>query len=286
MTSALKRAPALVDAVWLAVNLARTDVKVLDATFILPGIDRDARAEFAERHIPGAQFFDIDTIADHTVSLPHMAPPPDDFAAAMGQLGISNGDHVICYDSHGLMSAARPWWMFRLYGHHQVSVLDGGLPAWIDQGGALEAGTPTAVPGTFTASFDPSLVATIDQVATSLEAGTATVLDARAQARFEGNAPEPRAGVLAGHMPGALSLPYTRLLDPATSQMLKPDALAVLLADADVEDGPVTTSCGSGVTACVLALGLAQIGRWDVRVYDGSWSEWGASDRPIITGAG
>jgi thiosulfate/3-mercaptopyruvate sulfurtransferase len=286
MTSAVDRAPALVEAAWLAAHLARADVKVLDATFILPGIGRDARAEFAERHIPGAQFFDIDTIADPNASVPHMAPGPEDFAAAVGRLGINTGDHVICYDSHGLMSAARPWWMFRLYGHHQVSVLDGGLPAWIDHGGALAAGTSTVAPGTFIAGFDPSLVVALDQVAVALDDGTTTVLDARAQARFEGTEPEPRAGVRAGHMPGAHNLPYTQLLDPATNRMLKPKALASLLADAHAENGPVITSCGSGVTACVLALGLAQIGRWDVRVYDGSWSEWGASDRPIVTGTG
>jgi thiosulfate/3-mercaptopyruvate sulfurtransferase len=277
----------IVSTSWLADHLDDPDVRIADATYHLPGTNRDAAAEFAEAHIPGAVFFDVDNIAAPESKapggLPHMLPPPELFAERMAALGIGNDSFVVCYDVHGLMSAARAWWMLRAFGHDGVAVLDGGLPAWKAEGRPLESGAPTPSPARFTAHFRPALVRSKTEV---LAGAVGTVIDARARERFEGTAPEPRPGLRGGHIPGARNLPFGELLDPATKRLLPPEAIAARFAAAGLpESGPVTASCGSGITACVLALGLHRIGREDAAVYDGSWAEWGMpGDTPVETG--
>lgn len=271
----------LVSAQWLKGSLGDPDVVVLDATFHLPTLKRDARAEFAAERIPGARFFDVDGIKDPDNPLPHMVPTPDVFAAAASALGISNSTHVVCYDTYGLFSAARPWWMFRLYGHDKVSVLDGGLPGWKDSGLPLESGEPdTPAPGTFEAGWRPELLRTVEQVKANLDGGAEVVVDARPADRFDGSTPEPRPEVRGGHIPGALNVPFTAFTDPDTKKVLDVRALESLYRKAGVKIGRdrVVTSCGSGVTACTLALGLHLLGDESVAVYDGSWSEWGTRD--------
>ncbi|OWJ62082.1 3-mercaptopyruvate sulfurtransferase [Inquilinus limosus] len=277
----------IVSTAWLADHLNDPDVRIVDATYHLPGTNRDAAAEFAEAHIPGAVFFDVDDIAAPESKapggLPHMLPPPELFAERMAALGIGNDSFVVCYDVHGLMSAARAWWMLRAFGHDGVAVLDGGLPAWKAEGRPLESGVPTPVPARFTAHVRPALVRSKAEV---LAGTVGTVIDARARERFEGAAPEPRPGLRGGHIPGALNLPFGELLEPATKTLLPPERIAARFAAAGLpESGPVTASCGSGITACVLALGLHRIGREDAAVYDGSWAEWGMpGDTPVETG--
>ncbi|WP_225773390.1 3-mercaptopyruvate sulfurtransferase [Inquilinus sp. Marseille-Q2685] len=277
----------IVSTAWLADHLDDPDVRVVDATYHLPGTNRDAAAEFAEAHIPGAVFFDVDDIAAPESKapggLPHMLPPPKLFAERMAALGIGNDSFVVCYDVHGLMSAARAWWMLRAFGHDGVAVLDGGLPAWKAEGRPLESGISTPAPARFTPHPRPALVRSKAEI---LAGRVGAVVDARASERFEGTAPEPRPGLRGGHIPGALNLPFGELLDPASKTLLPPEEIAARFAAAGLpESGPVTASCGSGITACVLALGLHRIGREDAAVYDGSWAEWGMpGDTPVETG--
>jgi len=273
----------LVSTDWLADRIG--DVVVVDATYHLPTAKRDPRAEFAQAHIPTAAFFDIDGISDPASDLPHMLPSPADFARAVAALGIGDDTVVVAYDSHGLMSAARAWWMLRAFGHDQVAVLDGGLPKWQREGRPLESGEPAPRTASFTPRFRPELVRSRQQLLANLASKAEQVLDARAAGRFAGTEPEPRAGLRAGHIPGSRNLPFTQLLDPATKTVLPPDALRARLAAAGIDPArPIVTTCGSGVTACVLALGLARIGAPDAAVYDGSWSEWGQGDTPVETG--
>lgn len=271
-----------VSAQWLRENLDR--VRVLDGSWHLPASGRDAAAEFAQGHIPGAQRFDIDAIADHDTPLPHMLPSPEAFADAVAQLGIDSSSHVVVYDSLGLFSAARVWWMFRVFGHDAVSVLDGGLPAWRAAELPLETGQPAAQTGRFEARFRPELVADLDAMRALVADGQRQILDARPADRFHMRVPEPRAGIRPGRMPGAINLPMTAVLDDAR-KLLPPDALRRVLADAGVRpEAPSVCSCGSGVTACVLALALHRLGQHDAAVYDGSWTEWGGrGDTPIET---
>jgi thiosulfate/3-mercaptopyruvate sulfurtransferase len=277
---------ALVGSDWLAAHLADPHVRVVDASFKLPGITPNAREDYDRGHIPGAVFFDIDDICEPGTSLPHMIPSPELFARKIGALGIGDDDRVIVYDSAGLSSAGRAWWMLRLFGHDNVALLDGGLPKWKAEGRPLDTAIPSPRPGTFTARFDPSLVrdkaALIGNLATRRE----QVVDARAAGRFDGTAPEARPGLRGGHIPGSRSLPYERLTDPATRQMKSAEELTRMFRDAGVAlDRPIVTSCGSGVTACALAFALHLIGHPGAAVYDGSWSEWGLpGDTPIETG--
>jgi thiosulfate/3-mercaptopyruvate sulfurtransferase len=277
----------LVSTDWLAERIGRPGIVVLDATYHLPNVARDARDEYAREHIPGALFFDVDGISDPSSDLPHMLPTPADFARAVEALGIGNDDHVITYDSYGLMSAARPWWMFRIFGHDKVSVLDGGLAKWKREGRPLtgEASKPAAAKR-FTARFHPEMVRSKDQLLANLKSHAEQVLDARAAGRFQGTAPEPRQGLRSGHIPGSRNLPFGTLLNTADQTMLPPDKLKTLFTQAGIDPArPVVTSCGSGVTACVLALGLEQIGARKVAIYDGSWSEWGLQgDTPVEKG--
>ena len=230
---------------------------MLDGTYHLPTAKRDGNAEFLERHIPGAVRFDIDDVCDPDDPLPHMIPSPERFAEKVSALGIGNGDTVVVYDVYGLQSAARTWWMFRLFGHDKVAVLDGGMPAWTAEGRALEDGPVKPEPTQFTAAFRPELVRRREDVLANIGSKAAQVADARPAGRFTGTEPEPRAGMRSGHIPGSRSLPIQ----------------------------PMISSCGSGVTACMIALAAHRLGHPGVAVYDGSWSEWGGrDDTPIETG--
>ena len=277
---------ALVSTDWLARHLAAPDVRVVDGTYIIPPTTRDAHEEFLERHIPGAVFFDIDDIADSDSELPHMLPAPEKFSSKVRKLGLGDGNRIVVYDTHGMVSAARAWWMFRVFGHQDVAVLDGGLPKWLKEGRPVEDGPPRPRERHFTARVDRTLVRDLDQVRGNLAARREQVIDARSAGRFKGVDAEPRAGLRGGHMPGALNVPYTNLLDPASKTFLPAEKLSEAFRSAGVDlKKPVATSCGSGVTACVLALGLYLLGRDDVAVYDGSWTEWGGrADTPVETG--
>ncbi len=274
----------IVSAAWLADHLDDPQVVVIDASWHLPAAKRDARAEYAAAHIPGAVFFDIDEVCDHSTDLPHMLAPPADFAVAARRLGVWQSSFVVVYDSLGLFSAARVWWNFRVMGHDAVSVLDGGLPRWIADGRPLETGWRTPPHGDFKARALPALVADKDVMRRAVEAGGSQIVDARAADRFSGHAPEPREGLARGHMPGARNVPWSDLVDGGA--LRGPEALkeAFVAAGVDLAQ-PIVTTCGSGVSAALLALALTRTGRADVAVYDGSWAEWGAlADAPISTG--
>jgi thiosulfate/3-mercaptopyruvate sulfurtransferase len=274
----------LVSPDWLAGHLDAPDVIVVDGSFYLAAMNRDARGEYLAGHIPGAVFFDIDAVKDHSSALPHMLPSARQFAADVGQLGIGDGQTIVVYDGLGLYGAARVWWMFRTFGAQQVLVLDGGLPAWKADNRPLEAGAVSRQPRTFTARLDRSMVAGVDDVQKALNGGGVQVVDARAAERFRGEAPEPRPGLRSGHMPGALNLPFQSVLDGG--RLAAPEHVAAAFRAAGVDlDKPVITSCGSGVTAAILTFALDSLGKPAGRVYDGSWSEWGAgTDLPVATG--
>jgi thiosulfate/3-mercaptopyruvate sulfurtransferase len=278
--------PTVVSAEWLAKHLGDPDLRVLDGTWHMPQLERDARAEFAEAHVPGAVFFDIDQIADRSTSLPHMLPTPEAFADAVGGLGIGSGDRVVVYDVRGVISAARVWWTFRVFGHDRVAVLDGGLRAWKAEGRPLESGAPAPPRRQFRATLRPELVRDLDAIRGNLATRAEQVLDARSRGRFQGTEPEPRAGLRGGHIPGSLNVPYESLYRP-DGTLKPPDALRSAFVGAGVDLAkPVTTTCGSGVTASVLALGLHLVGHQQVAVYDGSWTEWAShTDTPVATGA-
>jgi thiosulfate/3-mercaptopyruvate sulfurtransferase len=277
---------ALVATEWLAAHLGDPHIRVVDASFKLPGITPTAREDYDRGHIPGAVFFDVDDIAQPGTSLPHMIPPPDLFARKMEGLGIGDDDRVVVYDGAGLSSAGRAWWMLRLFGHHDVALLDGGLPKWQAEARALETAAPNPPRRRFTPRFDAALVRDKQALLDNLSARREQVVDARAAGRFDGTAEETRPGLRRGHIPGSRSLPYDRVTEPETHRLRKAEELSALFRDAGVAvDQPIVTSCGSGVTACALAFALHLIGHPGAAVYDGSWSEWGLpGDTPVETG--
>ena len=277
----------LVSVDWLHDHFNDPNVVVLDASYHLPTAKRDPDAEFIEQHIPDALRFDIEEISDHDASLPHMLPTSEQFDEAMQDLGVGAGMQVVVYDSVGLFSAARAWWMFRYFGHDEVAVLDGGLPAWIGAGHSVESGRGKVVPPPhpFKSCVHPHWVVDADNLLQNIDSKEHLVLDARANPRFKGEAAEPRPGVRAGHIPGSANVPFSDLLDSETGRFKSVDEMRHRFADAGVDHLPVVVSCGSGVTACVLALGLEVAGLPEPKLYDGSWSEWGSrDDLPIETG--
>lgn len=279
----------LVTAKWLLENYQRKDVKILDAsmdaTVVFPDAWKSGPKEFAEAHIPGARFFDIDGVSDPTSGLPHTLPSPEIFQEAMRSLGISNDDQVIIYDNSMLRSAARGWWMFRVMGHDNVRVLDGGLEAWRAIGGPFEGGTNAVAPGNFTATLNTALLRTKADMQANLESKDAQVVDARGGPRFKGEVQEPRPGLASGHIPGAKNVPFSSLYE-ADGRLKSTDTIKAAFDAVGLNpDAPIIASCGSGVTACNLTLALYETGSQDVAVYDGSWVEWGSSrDVPIETG--
>lgn len=277
----------LVSVDWLHDHFKDPNVIVLDASYHLPTVKRDPDAEFIEQHIPGALRFDIEEISDHEASLPHMLPTAEQFDEAMQDLGVGAGMQVVVYDSVGLFSAARAWWMFRYFGHDEVAVLDGGLPAWIEAGHPVESGRGKVVPPPhpFKSRVHPHWVVDADDLLQNIDSKEHLVLDARANPRFKGEAAEPRPGMRAGHIPGSANVPFSDLLNSETGRFKSVDEVRSRFADAGVDHLPVVVSCGSGVTACVLALGLEIAGLPEPKLYDGSWSEWGSrDDLPIETG--
>ncbi|CAL5321304.1 unnamed protein product [Camellia sinensis] len=282
---------------WLRANLREPDMKVLDASWYMPDEQRNPLQEYQVAHIPGALFFDVDGISDRTTKLPHMLPSEEAFAAAVSALGIENKDGVVVYDGKGIFSAARVWWMFRVFGHDRVWVLDGGLPRWRASGFDVESSASSDTilkasaaseaiekvyhgqavgPITFQTKFQPHLVWTLEQVKKNIEDKTHQHLDARSKTRFDGVAPEPRKGIRSGHVPGSKCIPFPQMLD-GSQTLLPADELKKRFDQEGISlDSPVVTSCGTGVTACILTLGLHRLGKTDVPVYDGSWTEWGA----------
>lgn len=268
----------LVSTDWLAAHLKDPDLRVIDASWYLPDAGRDAKAEYAAAHIPGARFFDIDEITDQRSNLPHMAPPPEKFISRLRAMGIGDGHQVVIYDGAGLFSAARVWWTFRLMGKTDVAVLDGGLPKWRAEGREIEDMPPIVRDRHMTVSRQNHLVKDVTQVAHAAKLGEAEILDARSAARFKGEAPEPRAGLRGGHIPGSKNIPFSTLLN-ADATMKSPEALRATLEAAGVNlSKPAITTCGSGVTAAVLSLALERIGHRNHALYDGSWAEWGMYD--------
>ncbi|WP_341368142.1 3-mercaptopyruvate sulfurtransferase [Yoonia sp. BS5-3] len=276
----------LVSTAWLASHLNDADLRILDASWYLPGTDRDAKSEFEQSHIPGARFFDIDEISDGRSDLPHMAPPPEKFASRMRAMGVGDGHQVIVYDGSGLFSAARVWWLFKLMGHHSVAVLDGGLPKWVADGHKTKTNPALIRDKHMTPQPEPFRVRDVTQVARAAKLGDHSIIDARAPARFKGETDEPREGLRAGHIPGSKNVFYQTLLN-ADGTMKATTVLRTIFKEAGVDlSKPAITTCGSGVTAAILSLALERIGKTDHALYDGSWSEWGMyADLPIATGA-
>lgn len=273
----------VVSAEWLAARLGNTDLRIVDATLPLVGQPGHGRDSYAAGHIPGAVFFDINAIADTTSDLPHMLPTPEAFSAAAGALGLATHATIVVYDAHGIYSAPRVWWTLRIMGYPKVFVLDGGLKAWRAEGRPLETEVSAPLQAGVTTSLEPTLVVDRHDVSRVLSDGSAQVVDARSSARFRGEVPEPRASLRSGHMQGALNVPFNEVV--AADGTLKPAAdLQAVFARVDL-NRPIITTCGSGVTAAVLALALARLGRPDVAIYDGSWTEWGGHpDTLVVTG--
>jgi thiosulfate/3-mercaptopyruvate sulfurtransferase len=262
----------------LAAGLGDADLGVIDASWHLPNTGRIGAAEFRYAHIPGAVFFDIDTIADLDQGLPHMLPKPEALAKAMSALGLGDGMRLVVYDALGLYAAARVWWTLRAYGVEEVRILEGGLTQWVKEGRPVEAGAARpGPPRPFTPRLDESFVATLDEVREALASGSAQVVDARPADRFHGQTPEPRAGLRSGHMPGSLNLPFVEIVEHG--RLKPPEALKAAFAEHGVDLAkPIITTCGSGVTAAILALAVEEAGGKVEGLYDGSWAEWGSRD--------
>ncbi len=268
----------LVSTDWLALHLKDPDLRILDASWYLPDMGRDGRAEYESAHIPGARYFDIDDVSDHRSELPHMAPPVEKFMSRLRAMGVGDGHQVVIYDGAGLFSAARVWWLFRLMGKTDVAVLDGGFAKWQAEGRPVEDLPPVIRDRHMTVQRQAHLVKDVTQVASASKLGNYTIVDARGAARFAGKDPEPRPGLRAGHIPNSRNVPYKTVLNP-DGTMKEGEALRAAFAEAGVDlDKPIITTCGSGVTAAILSLALTRLGHHDHALYDGSWSEWGMYD--------
>lgn len=265
----------LVSTLWLADHLNDPDLRILDCSMFLPGTARNARAEYETAHIPGARFFDIDDVSDSRSALPHMAPPPEKFMSRLRAMGVGDGHQVVVYDSLGLFSAARVWWLFRLMGKTDVAVLDGGFPKWQAEVHPVEDMPPVIRDRHMSATRQNHLIKDVTQVASASKLGDYEIVDARATERFRGDVPEPREGLRTGHIPGARNVPYSSLLNP-DGTMKVAGVLHKIFVDAGVDlQKPIITTCGSGVTAAILCLALERMGKTDYALYDGSWTEWG-----------
>ena len=277
-------AQCLVETDWLAEHLDAPDIIVLDASFHLPGSGRDAAREFGEAHIPGALFFDIEDISDHASSLPHMLPAPEKFSSRVRKMGVGDGMRVVVYDKTNMSGAARAWWMFRVMGFRDVAVLNGGFGKWKAEGRAvMTGGARRRTERHFTARMNSGLVRDLDDVMRLLKTGAMQIVDARAAGRFAGTDPEPRQVPRLGHIPGSKNVPFAGLLNQ-DGTMRAPDDIKAIFAASGVDAAkPVVASCGSGVTACVIALALATTGNETTAVYDGSWAEWSEADTPVET---
>lgn len=275
-----KNPQALVSTQWLEDHLSAPDVRVVDASFFMPQQERDAREEFAECHIPGAVYFDINEICADGTDLPHMVPPEVKFSSKVRKMGLGDGARIVVYDSLGVATAAcRVWWMFRLFGHEDVAVLDGGLPKWLREGRPTEDGEVNPMPRHYSGRTNNFLLREVDQVAKNIGTRKEQVIDARSAGRFSGQEPEPRVCSRKGHIPGSVNVPFSELLDMKEMTFLPADAITAAFEKAGVDLGkPMTATCGSGVTACVLAFALFLLGHEDVPVYDGSWAEWAERD--------
>ena len=275
----------LVSTDWLAAHMKDPDLRILDASTYLPGVDRDGRTEYDAVHIPGARFFDIDDVSDGRSDLPHMVPPIEKFMSRVRAMGVGDGHQIVVYDGSGLFSAARVWWLFRLMGQNNIAVLDGGLPKWIAEGREVEDLAPVIRDRHMTVRFQNQMVRDVTQVSSASKLGTSQIVDARAAARFRGEAPEPREGLRSGHLPNSRNVPFTDLLNDDKT-MKTPDQTRAIFESAGVDlKKPIITTCGSGVTAAVLGLALERMGHDMWSLYDGSWTEWGMFPTvPVATG--
>ena len=273
---------AIVSTDWLASCLGDPDLRIVDSSWYLPAQKKNGKWEFARARIPGARFFDIDQIAETESGLPHTLPTPEYFAERVTELGINNNHQIVAYDGLGIFSAARAWWMFRVFGHDKVAVLDGGITKWRNEVRPTEEGKPTVpVPADppFYTTYDASMFRSLDDIRANTESRAEQIADARSTGRFNGTEPEPREGMRSGHIPGSYNLPYSDLVDPKSGTLLETDQLESAFARAGLSlDRPLVTSCGSGVTAAILSLSLHILGHEDHALYDGSWSEWGGRD--------